>query len=156
MAMQKRDLRSIQKIIVHCSDSDNPAHDKISVIRIWHRQRGFDDVGYHYFIRKNGEIEKGRPLYIVGAHCKNHNFDSIGICLSGKHEFTEAQFKSAQLLYYDLSEIITLRPGPEHQTIYPHNYFDKMKTCPNFKICEIQKYTNAQLIAHKSAKIKTT
>src|SRR5678809_728655 len=75
-------MRKINKIIVHCSDSDVKGHDDISIIRGWHvNERNFNDVGYHYFIKWNGTIQTGRALDIVGAHCYGHNKDSIGCLL---------------------------------------------------------------------------
>ena len=53
-------------------------------IDTWHRQRGFHlGIGYHYVVRRNGEVEVGRPEWMVGAHCKNHNAHSIGVCYEG-------------------------------------------------------------------------
>ena len=53
-------------------------------IDTWHRERGFHlGIGYHYVIRRDGAIELGRPEYMVGAHCKNHNAHSIGVCYEG-------------------------------------------------------------------------
>lgn len=75
-------MRKINKVILHCSDSDYANHDDIKVIKEWHLARKFNDVGYHYFIRKDGLIQKGRDITIIGAHCKGQNKSSIGICLS--------------------------------------------------------------------------
>jgi len=53
-----------------------------------HRARGFNGIGYHYFIRKNGMVETGRDLsqpgrFETGAHSKGENSVSIGICVEG-------------------------------------------------------------------------
>lgn len=69
-----------RKIVTHYSLSDDvPA----SVIRSWHLARGWNDIGYHYVIRRDGTVEKGRDERFIGAHTKRHNYDSIGICLTG-------------------------------------------------------------------------
>ena len=54
-------------------------------IDTWHRKdRHYKfGIGYHYVIRRNGEIEPGRPEWMVGAHCLSHNAHSIGICYEG-------------------------------------------------------------------------
>ena len=53
-------------------------------IDTWHRQRGFHlGIGYHYVIRRDGTIEYGRPEWLTGAHCVNHNAHSIGVCYEG-------------------------------------------------------------------------
>lgn len=126
-------MRNINKIIVHCSDSDIEAHQDISVIDYWHRERGFAMVGYHYFITWDGTIQKGRDLERVGAHCVGQNADSIGICLGGRHKFTKVQFTTLKALLFDLITRFNLRTTD----VYPHNHFDKKKTCPNFDLDKI-------------------
>lgn len=49
----------------------------------WHRERGFDSIGYHYIIYLDGSIRFGRPVEQAGAHCKGHNANSIGVCYVG-------------------------------------------------------------------------
>lgn len=119
-------MRKLNKIIVHCSASDIAGHDNIDTIREWHKARGFKDVGYHFFIRKDGLIEKGRDVKIAGAHCKGHNHDSIGICLSGNEEFTLDQYISLGVLL----QVLQFEYGK--LKVYPHNHFNHLKTCPNF------------------------
>ena len=77
-------MRVITLIVVHCSAVRPDQTSSAAQIDTWHRQRGFHlGIGYHYVVRRNGEIEKGRPEYMVGAHCKNHNAHSIGVCYEG-------------------------------------------------------------------------
>ena len=44
---------------------------------------GFSGAGYHFYIRKNGDIKTLRPIGQPGAHVKNHNAHSVGICYEG-------------------------------------------------------------------------
>lgn len=131
-------MRNINKVILHCSDSDYAHHDDIKVIKKWHTDpkskggRGWKDVGYHYFIRKDGLIQKGRDIDVMGAHCKGENKTSIGICLSGKHKFTDKQFEALEKLIRGLD--IRLR---NKFTIHPHNEFSS-KSCPNFSLEEFK------------------
>lgn len=118
------------KFIVHCSDSDIPEHDDISVIRKWHvEERGWSDVGYHLFIKKDGSIQHGRPFDKVGAHCLGQNDQSIGICLSGKKKFTPQQFKALRESIEMLSPIYDIDPT---ETYGHYKFADK--TCPNFSV----------------------
>lgn len=55
-------------------------------IHAWHLGRGFSGIGYHFLVRKNGTIERGRAENLVGAHVAGHNSDSIGICFEGNFE----------------------------------------------------------------------
>lgn len=72
-------------------------------------------------------IELGRPFSETGAGVKGENGDSIQICLTGKEVFTKYQF---ELLDKTLHNIMVFVPDLK---VYPHNYFNKKKTCPNFK-----------------------
>ena len=78
-----KNMRKINKIIIHCS-ATNPNMDIGSnEIKKWHTDRGWLDIGYHYVIRRNGDIENGRNISIQGAHARGYNSDSVGICLVG-------------------------------------------------------------------------
>ena len=120
-------MRKIDKIILHCSDSDIKAHDDVRVIREWHKKRNFKDIGYHYYIRKDGMIQKGRTWGTVGAHCRGQNKASLGICLGGRYKFTQKQFESLR----ELLNRIERELG--ELDIYGHYAFSE-KTCPNFDV----------------------
>ena len=135
-------MREIKKIILHCSDSD---FGSASLIRKWHvKERGWDDIGYHYVITNgvqasmypyvledDGVIQEGRPVEISGAHVKGLNSHSIGICLIGKHHFTARQL-------YDslptLLQILLPTYGLTFDNVYGHNEFNPEKSCPNFNV----------------------
>lgn len=76
-----RDRTSTNLIVIHHSDSpDVPAAE----IHAWHLARGWAGIGYHFVIRKDGSIERGRPQETIGAHAgAGVNGHSIGICLCG-------------------------------------------------------------------------
>ncbi len=77
-------MRTITLIVIHCSAVKPDQTSSAAQIDTWHRQRGFHlGIGYHYVVRRNGQIEPGRPEYMVGAHCQNHNSHSIGVCYEG-------------------------------------------------------------------------
>ena len=125
-------MRKIDIIVVHCSASDVQGHDNVAVIKEWHLERGFSDIGYHYIITKDGDIHVGRPLHISGAHCRGYNARSIGICLTGNEEFSDEQFKSLRELVNDL----IIQFGLERKDVVPHNALNSHKTCPNFDLTE--------------------
>ena len=66
-------MRAISLIVVHCSatreDKSFTEHD----LDVCHRRRGFNGVGYHFYIRKNGDIKSTRPLERIGAHARGFN-----------------------------------------------------------------------------------
>ena len=77
-------MRTITLIVIHCSAVKPDQMSSAAQIDSWHRKRGFHlGIGYHYVVRRDGAIESGRPEWMVGAHCKNHNAHSIGVCYEG-------------------------------------------------------------------------
>ena len=77
-------MRTITLIIIHCSATPEGKSLSAEACRLEHiLHRGFRDIGYHFYITRDGEIHRGRPLEKVGAHCRNHNSHSIGICYEG-------------------------------------------------------------------------
>jgi N-acetylmuramoyl-L-alanine amidase len=75
--------RKINKIIIHCSATTPSMDVDANTIDEWHKQRGWSGIGYHFFIKRDGKIEFGRPLDQSGAHTKGHNQNSIGVCYAG-------------------------------------------------------------------------
>lgn len=134
--MQKRKLDDISEVIIHCSGTDRD--QDIESIRRWHQWIGWEDVGYHFFIRKDGTLEIGRPIDVVGAHVKGYNSKTIGICLSGSEKFTEIQFIAAGLLVDTLARFVK---NHRECWILPHNAYNKGKTCPNFDLSRIARYS---------------
>ena len=87
----------IAGIVFVASASDNPEHDRIDVVRRWHVDgNGWNDVGYHYFIRRDGTLEPGRPLEKTPAAQARNNAATIAICLHGltRERFTKAQYRT--------------------------------------------------------------
>ena len=69
-------------IVIHhtgCNDIDASAED----IHGWHLGNGWAGIGYHYVIRKDGTIERGRPEWAIGSHAYGENSHTIGIHISG-------------------------------------------------------------------------
>jgi N-acetylmuramoyl-L-alanine amidase len=109
----------------------------VKEIDIWHLDRGFASCGYHYVIRKDGTIEEGRPEKTPGAHCKGHNYDSIGVCYvggwKGDDDRTAEQMKSMHEL---CKKLYDKYGGLE---FYSHSDFSN-KSCPNFNAKEELSY----------------
>ena len=126
-------MRTITKIILHCSATREGQAFTAKDIDRWHRQQGYTMIGYHYVILLDGTVEKGRPIEQIGAHCKGHNAHSIGICyiggldLNGKPKDTRTteQRKAMQQL------IDTLREVYPNATVHGHREF-AAKDCPCF------------------------
>ena len=65
-------------------------------IHSWHRANGWTGIGYHFFVRKDGTIYRGRPINVVGAHVQGMNSCSIGICAEGDYHTKEKTMPQAQ------------------------------------------------------------
>lgn len=92
--------RLTKRIVWHHSLAD---HSSVSEIREWHLQRMFEDIGYHYVIRRDGTIEHGRDTKYIGEHAYGMNHDSVGVCFEGdfrKYEPTVEQLNSACAVYH--------------------------------------------------------
>ena len=70
---------SVSYLIIHCSATRESQDYTPEQLKHDHLQRGFIDVGYHFYIRKDGTITQHRRLNEVGAHCRPFNRCSIGI-----------------------------------------------------------------------------
>ena len=95
--------KSTKRIIIHHSASaDVPA----STIHQWHLNQGWSGIGYHFVIRANGMIERGRPENTIGSHSgPQGNGDSIGVVLTGNFEIgapATAQITALASLIKDL------------------------------------------------------
>lgn len=126
-------------IIHHSGGTDaNPLADTSSHtakgMELWHLGKGWDGLGYHYVIHKDGDIWRGRPEHRNGAHARGYNSKSIGICLSGNFDATlptEEQIKSLKDLLVGLSAKYDIKPS----NIIPHRNVAN-KTCYGNKLTE--------------------
>lgn len=136
-------------LVVHCSATGPAQNIGVREITQWHIQRGFDTVGYHYVIRRDGTLETGRPESAIGAHVKGHNANSIGVCLVGgvdtagkpANNFNHAQFLALGEL---LDQLQSRYPDARilgHRDLSPDLNGDGritpnefIKACPSFDI----------------------
>jgi len=129
-------------IIIHCSASEFGSSIEIDS---WHRQKGWDNIGYHFVICNgkiennnylecfDGAIERGRDINKYGAHAKGCN-NYIGICLIGKKEFTSKQFENLKILIKALIKKYDIK----EKNIMGH-YNVSSKSCPNFDVEDFMK-----------------
>ena len=70
------------KLVLHHAEASKCT---VQDIHSWHLNNGWSGIGYHYFIRKDGSIYKGRPDGAIGAHCQGSNTNTLGICFEGNY-----------------------------------------------------------------------
>jgi N-acetyl-anhydromuramyl-L-alanine amidase AmpD len=93
--------RETNAVVIHHTGTLEDADVSADEIDCTHKGLGWTGIGYHYVIRKDGTIERGRPHSAIGAHAYGRNSDTIGIALSGNFELTEPtpqQIESTALL----------------------------------------------------------
>ena len=130
-------MRKIDTVVIHCSATPPTMDIGRKEIDEWHRAKGWNGIGYHYVIRRNGEIENGREIGTVGAHVAGHNAHSVGICLVGgvdshnqpENNFEEIQFDSLLELLGMLKDEI-----PNAFDVVGHNELNPHKACPSFNV----------------------
>lgn len=129
-------MRKINEIIVHCTATPEGKDFSVADIDRWHRARGFDGIGYHYVVCRDGSVHKGRDVAKIGAHCKGHNAGSIGVCYVGgmtadgktpKDTRTEAQRAALRAL------VERLRREHPGASVHGHNEYSS-KACPCFNV----------------------
>jgi hypothetical protein len=98
-----------------------------------HVAKGWNGPGYHYNIRRNGDIEIGRPEEVVGAHCLHYNRNSIGICYEGglDDKGKPADTRTPEQKKAMLNLLTELKKRYPNAVIVGHNAFSN-KACPCF------------------------
>ena len=76
-------MRQINLLVIHCSATKENQSFTLQTLEALHRKRGFDGIGYHYYIHQSGGVVNTRLLGRIDAHAKGFNRNSIGICYEG-------------------------------------------------------------------------
>ena len=133
--------KKTEMIVVHCAATKPSMDIGRTEIRKWHvEDNGWDDVGYHYIIKRDGTVEVARAEAFQGAHAPAVNSKSIAICLVGgmaedgdaENNFTLEQFLSLK----DLIKKIKMT-NPNIVEIVGHCDVQENKpNCPGFNLKE--------------------
>lgn len=137
-------MRKVDEIVVHCSATrpewmaGKSATEKREEIRKWHKGNGWNDIGYHWIIDRDGSALPGRSEDVVGSHVKNRNTNTIGICLIGGFgSSANDQFSDHFTPEQDaaLRELIgRIRGRYAIHKVSGHNDYDAGKACPGFRV----------------------
>lgn len=133
---KKYDWRTeTNQIIVHCTATKPKNKVTADQVREWHIDRGFLECGYHFIVDLDGSVTCTRPLLAVGAHCKGHNHDSVGIAYIGgladgdgspMDTRTSRQRFALEVLIRVLAQVFSIKE------VWGHNHYDPRKACPCF------------------------
>lgn len=128
-------MREITSIILHHTATDAKYADNINVIRQWHMDKGWQDVGYHFHIGRKLAI--GRPINNIGAHCRGRNTYSVGIALHGLEYFKESQFMELGKLLNMLFALFDL----DKRNVHLHKDVGLTPTlCPSYTLEQAFQY----------------
>lgn len=132
-------MREITRIILHCSATPEGKDFTVADIDKWHKARGWQGIGYHYVVYRDGSVHEGRNIAVAGAHTSGYNKNSIGVCYIGgvaadgktpKDTRTAAQRRALRVLVEQLK-----KQFPK-ATVHGHYEF-AAKACPSFKISDL-------------------
>ena len=115
-------------IVLHHAAAPAASPDEV---HRWHRSQGWAGIGYHIYVRKDGSVHAGRPLWATGAHVRNHNSHTLGVCCEGDYDVETAMPPpQLQALREVLAYLKTQYPAAEikrHRdyggTVCPGRYF---------------------------------
>jgi N-acetylmuramoyl-L-alanine amidase len=134
-------------IIVHCADTLATMNTSAADVNVWHTtERGFAAIGYHLFIKRDGTLEGGRALDVIGAHAAGHNLTSVGVCLAGgkkktpkgapaepENNFTPEQWVTLKAVIVGLRAKYPLTQAPG--AVKGHRDLPRVaKYCPSFDV----------------------
>lgn len=126
-------MRKLDRIILHCTATPEGRHVDVDTIRVWHKSRGWSDVGYHFIIYVDGSVHAGRAVEKTGAHVSGHNATTIGVVYVGG---TDAAGKAKDTMnaaqetaFVNLVKHLRDEYGP--LTLHGHNEY-AAKACPSF------------------------
>jgi len=133
--------RNTDLIVVHCAATKPSMDIGYDEIRKWHvEDNGWDDVGYHFIIRRNGDVERARPAGYQGAHAPAVNSRSIGICLVGgmaENGEPDNNFTLEQFLSLKDTIFMVMKKYPHIKEILGHSDVqDNKPNCPGFNLKE--------------------
>ena len=145
-------IKETNHIVIHSTQTKPNANISIRTVDEWHRKRGLLKVGYHFFIRRDGLIEVGRGPNEIGAHIKEHDSDSVSVCLAGglntrgvtAPDYSKGQLESLFVL------VKTLKYMYSDAKVVGHRDLSETE-CPSFDVKEwwIMNEDNAGLLKYK-------
>lgn len=127
-------MRKITRIVVHCTDSPDSLDVDAKTIDRWHKERGWTGIGYHWVVRRTGQVEMGRPESEVGSHVFGHNRDTIGVVWSGRSKPEPAQYEALIAKIVDCN----VRFGLTADDVFGHCELANGKTCPNLHMAKVR------------------
>ena len=126
-------MKEVLYIVLHCTCTRPSQHVTRDDIDSWHKARGWEKIGYHWYVDRDGNIFPGREEYYAGAHVRHYNQHAIGVCYEGgvdekgRYADTRTPAQKAKL-YFLLKDLKESYPKAK---IVGHRDFPNIhKECP--------------------------
>ncbi len=128
-------LKEVKFIVVHNSGNHN-SFEKIKNLHV--NVNGWEDIGYHWLINKDGNLIKGRSEKFIGAHVFGHNKNSIAVCLIGNLEKSPPTKKQIETLIKFLKQKIKKHNLSVENILGHKEMTENEKMCPG-KFVDLEK-----------------
>ena len=130
-------MEQINSIVIHCTKTPPAQNIGLEELYRLHRKQGMLDVSYHYIIKIDGSLQKGRQDNTQGAHTQGHNKDSLAICLVGgvnsrgkpEDTYTLAQYVTLA----SVVQVLTCQ-HPAAEVLGHQDYPNCNTACPSFDV----------------------
>jgi hypothetical protein len=111
---------STESIIFHHIEASNAT---LEDIHRWHIARGWAGIGYNLYVRKDGTIYEGRPIWAADADAHGYNENSISVAFEGNFNveyMTEAQVNAGiEIAKHYRKEYPTIKKLFRHKDVNP-------------------------------------
>jgi len=89
-------MRRVTHVVVHTAAAareGRPFDCSAADIDSWHKNKGWNGIGYHWVVRFDGSVEQGRPESQIGAGVFLFNRTTVHVCLSGHGDLAAPTWK---------------------------------------------------------------
>ena len=133
-------MKEVLYIVLHCTSTRLSQRWTVEDIDRLHKAKGWQQIGYHWYVDQEGNIHEGRKEQYAGAHVRHYNQHAIGVCYEGgideKGRYadtrTPAQKASLWFLLKDLKESY-----PKAKIVGHRDFPNVRKACPCFDAQEV-------------------
>ena len=145
--------RTIDLLVLHCSDTRPSQNFTIEKLRASHKARGFGEYpGYHVYVKRDGTCYYCRPLSMKGCHVAGYNANSIGICTEGGHREDPPQIPVGTLNNLEelQSRAVTLPPTQGGRGSYEDNRTAEQKVVLHEVLTLLHElFPKAKIVGHR-------
>ncbi len=130
-------MKDVLYIVVHCTATRLSQRVTIDDIDRWHKARGFAQIGYHWYIDREGTIHQGRSEKLAGAHVRHYNQHALGVCYEGgldeKGKPADTRTPEQKAALWFLLEDLH-RDYPNAKIVGHRDFPNVAKQCPCFNV----------------------